>query len=338
MIALLLLSLAAWAAGAVEVVTEPAGAAIVVDGQPTDLLTPATVRDLAAGRHTVEVRRGCHAGRQVVDVLDGSTAQLRVELVEQGGMLQLQLSPAEATVELNGAPFPVVANVPMAVDCGKHQLRVTAPGHSQAVISVNVVAGRTTTLPVTLDPIGRGVLDIDVAPASASIWLDEELVGTGPMQLEVNAGPHAMRATRDGFIDQERQVVAIADGSVPVAFSLEPVPQVVGTGSEPAPQTGVTRERKRRPWIGLAVAGLGLGAVGIGTAEYFGAKPSYDAFLDRRASIEAGSWPMEVDDDPASWAYELYDEEVAPARQRMIILDAVGGVLLTTGLVLTFTL
>lgn len=341
MIPLLIMSAAAWAAGGIEVVTDPAGATVSVDSEPAPSVTPTTVQGLTPGRHTVEVRRGCAAGRQVVEVLEGTVTRAVIPMVEQGGMLQLQLSPPDAKVELNGAPFPVVGSVPMAVDCGKHQLRVTAPGHAQAVVSINVAAGRTTTMPITLDPVGMGRLDVDVAPPTAILWLDDQLVGAGPMQLEVEAGPHVVRATLDGYLDQERQVVAIADATVPVALGLVPAPDsgvIATSATTPPPAATTDDERKRKPWIGLAVAGLGLGALGVGTAEYLQAQPSYDAFLDRKASIEAGSWPLPFQEDPSAWAYGLYDTEVKPHRQRMIIFDALGGVLLTTGLVLTFTL
>lgn len=338
---LLLLATSAWAAGGVDVSTDPPGAAVAVDGTPTALVTPASLTGLTAGRHTIEVRRGCMVGRQQVEVLDGGVAQVSIPMIEQGGMLQLQLYPSDARVELNGAPFPVVANVPMAVDCGKHQLRVTAPGHAAAVLSVNVAAGRTTTLPVTLDPVALGSLDVDVAPPAATLWLDEQVVGVGPQQLEVSAGPHVLRATLDGYLDQERQVIAMADMTVPVAFSLEPAPAGPGTAISTATGTATLSEeraRKRRPWIGLAVTGLGLGALGVGTAEYLAARPSYDEYLNRRDQIQAGSWPVVVSGDPAGWADDLYEAEVAPHRQRMLIFDVVGGVLVSSGLVLTFAL
>ncbi len=334
MILLLLGSTLAWGAGGIDVVTDPPGASIRVDGRPTGQTSPATIMDLPAGVHQVEALSGCLAGRTTVEVLDGGVAQVTVPMVQQSGMLQLQLDPIHAKVELDGAPFSFEPNVPMAVDCGEHQLRVTADGHAPAVVRVNVTARTTTTLPVQLDPASMGWLDVDVAPTSARLWLDDRSVGTGPQRLEVIAGPHVLRAAADGYQTVERNVVAQPDTTMPIAFSLEPVAATTSN----ATQVVDDGKRKRRPWIGLTVAGLGAASLGYGVYEYTQAQPGWDAFQDRKEFVEAGNTPNGWAGTPEDWAYQVYDDEVAPRRTRMIIADVVGGVLLSSGIVLTFAL
>ena len=345
---LLLLGGAAWAAGGLEIVTDPNGAAILIDGVTYTGSSPTTIEGLSQGRHTVEVRRGCLAGRMEVEVLDGAIAQARIPLVTQGGMLQLQVSPPQAAVELDGAPFPVLPGVPMAIDCGEHTLRIAAPGHAPAVITVEIGAGRTTTLPVALDKAQTGWIEVDLAPAQAELYVDQRMVGRGPRRVSVEAGPHALRAHLDGYTDEERQLLVRPGESLPVAFSLEPQGAVAITRRTPDLESAARSrgrevrpdrdERRHQPWAGIALTGIGLGALGWGTAEYLMARPAYDGVLARKEYIEAGNWPVEYDSNPANWANELYNTEVLPHRQRMIVADVVGGVLVGTGLVLTFAL
>lgn len=324
----LALQASAWAAGgAVEVRSDPPGGAIWIDGWDTGLRTPATVTDLAPGLHEVLVRGDCVASRQQVEVVQSGTAVIGMALLAQGGMLRLELSPTDAQVELDGARLPVIAGLPMAVNCGVHSLKVSAEGHQTLVMEVQVDAARTTEHRVTLDELGVGELQVEVAPRQASIWLDAQRLGEGPQRLEVAAGPHLLRATLAGHADQERQVVVESGQTLPIAFSLEPVAAVA---TDPG--------RKRRPWIGLTIAGVGAAGLAWGTSEYLQGRQGWFDFTDRKAKIEDGLWPVEYADDPASWAYEVYDSEVKPHRTRMLVGDIVGGALLSSGLILAFTL
>ncbi len=65
--------------GTLEVRSEPSGARVTVDGQPRGT-TPATLRDLTAGDHTVVVEAGGRKATQTVRIVAGSTAQLVVPL------------------------------------------------------------------------------------------------------------------------------------------------------------------------------------------------------------------------------------------------------------------
>ncbi len=67
------------ATGTLEVRSEPSGARVTVDGQPRGT-TPATVRDLAPGTHTVVLEAGSRKATQTVKIEAGSTAQLSVPL------------------------------------------------------------------------------------------------------------------------------------------------------------------------------------------------------------------------------------------------------------------
>jgi len=67
------------ATGTLEIRSEPAGARVLIDGQPRGT-TPATVRDLLAGEHTVVVEAGGRKATQTVTIEAGSTAQIVVPL------------------------------------------------------------------------------------------------------------------------------------------------------------------------------------------------------------------------------------------------------------------
>lgn len=67
------------AAGTLEIRSQPPGARVTIDGQPRGT-TPATIRDLAAGDHSVVLELGGRKVTQAVTIDAGSTAQLMVPM------------------------------------------------------------------------------------------------------------------------------------------------------------------------------------------------------------------------------------------------------------------
>lgn len=337
MTALLLLAATGLAhASGIEVKSNPPGGEVWIDGQPTGQQTPALVDGLDPGTHEVTVFRRCLGARADVEVLGSGAPTLELELTEAAGNLLVVAQPEDAEIELGERGMMLYAGVPTAVQCGTHSLKITSPGHATAVLNVDVHPLVTTTVPVSLDAVGIAVLSVDVAPENARIWLNDRLLGAGGQRVEVTAGPHALRAELEGFLTQERQVLAYADETTPIAFSLRPLGTELTMADAAAPKTA--EARKRRPWIGLTMAGLGAASMGYGYWEYTQAKPYNDEFLSRKSKIEGGEWPDAYDGAPADWAYEVYDEQIGPRQGRMIIAETVGGLLLGTGLVLTFAI
>jgi hypothetical protein len=67
------------ATGTLEIRSEPSGARVTIDGQPRGT-TPATIRDLTPGNHTVVLEAGGRKATETVKIDAGSTAQLVVPL------------------------------------------------------------------------------------------------------------------------------------------------------------------------------------------------------------------------------------------------------------------
>jgi len=317
----------AMAATAVTVTSEPPGASILLDGQPTGHVTPATLTGVLAGSHQLVVQAACVSGKLDIDLVDDQTLSVAVPLVAQGGMLQLQLSPPSATVQLDGSVVTAVAGVPLAVDCGSHTLAVTADGYKTTLLGIDVDAGVLSTVPIQLDAIGTGTIALDVLPARATLWVDDRSVGRGSRQVQVDAGPHNLRAGIEGYLDEERQVLVEADQTLPVVFSLQP-----------RPASSKIQTRKRHRWIGLSLVGAGVAGLGWGAVEYFQGAPGWSDFQDRKDKIESGLWPETYQDDPTQWAYDAYDDQVKGHHNRMLVADIAGGLLLSTGVVLSFAL
>ena len=73
------------------------------------------------------------------------------------------------------------------------------------------------------DPVATG-LGVETNPEGAEVWIDGELAGTSPFELdELTPGEHDVRVTKDGFLPlEERFEISEADVSEPLSFALQP--------------------------------------------------------------------------------------------------------------------
>jgi hypothetical protein len=133
--------------------SEPRGAHILVDGEPTGLVTPAVLRTLRPGR-VVEVRLdkpGYQAAVERIEVTAGGPGARSFSLVPASGTLRLEGLPPGATVYLDDVV--IEARGPFAVPLGSHRLRVERGG---AVVFETTAEARPGDQTVEIHTSSRG--------------------------------------------------------------------------------------------------------------------------------------------------------------------------------------
>lgn len=68
-----------------------------------------------------------------------------------------------------------------------------------------------------------GLLDVRSRPAGATIAVDDARVGESPLELELDAGPHRLRATLAGHAPRDHEVVAVGGVREVWSFDLQPL-------------------------------------------------------------------------------------------------------------------
>ncbi len=94
------------------------------------------------------------------------------------------------------------------------------------------------------------VLVFDSVPVGAVIRIDGQTVGQAPFERVVEPGAHVVRAERDGYVPEQREVEAVVGVRANVQFSLEPVPRL-------------HRQRRLRV-AGWTTLGVGVAALATG--------------------------------------------------------------------------
>jgi thermopsin len=141
------------------------------------------------------------------------TAQLvPVTFASSSGTISGTVSPATATVEINGTAVTVTSGAfSESVSVGLHSIVASAPGYATYYNDVSVSGGATTVVPIILarPTTGSGYFAGTVSPDSATLSVDgaTQLVTHGTFNITLSVGFHAVEVTATGYLPY----VAIVD-------------------------------------------------------------------------------------------------------------------------------
>jgi len=124
----------------VRIETTPPGAAILLEGEPTGLTTPATLAGLAPGR--VQLALDLDGHRPITDVLSlaaGESASRQYSFARLSGRLVLAGLPVGAVFMIDKSEY--AAGEVVRVPTGKHTLRIVAEGRT--LIDQQIETGAT---------------------------------------------------------------------------------------------------------------------------------------------------------------------------------------------------
>lgn len=236
-------------------VSGPAGAQLLLDGAPTGLTAPATLKQVPVGVHQVGVRQGCMVADQRVEVHAQAIERVDPVLSLGAATLTVGVNVDGAAVTLDGQPLGTSPLTTQTIPCGAHELGATLDGYSRAQSSVQTHAGEVLTVSLELVRAQVGNIAVDVTPVEAEVLLDGKAQGTGPRTLSsVPAGSHTIVARARGYVD----------GTMPVALGVDETARVSLSLTKQAPfaqRAGLTTV----PW-GKVALGAGLTIVAGGGA------------------------------------------------------------------------
>ena len=196
------------------VISDPAGAAVAVDGKLLDDRTPTALDAVAPGEHSVSIRHEHYTEvTRLVRIDKGAHEMVDVHLLPKSHSVELQSMPAGASVLVDGAL--VAGKTPLSFDISDgeyHSIRVEKPGYETYLLKLKPEQSGALP-PVVLAPEThpRATLFVD-ADLPAAVWIDGQYSGflTPTPGLRVEAGEHRveLRGPAGGVFDQLRARVA----------------------------------------------------------------------------------------------------------------------------------
>jgi hypothetical protein len=201
--------------------SDPAGAAVVIDGRRRGT-TPLALDGLAPGPHRVKVGSAGASLEQVVAIEAGSTTTLVVPMTNpaaNAGWLSIA-APIALQIFDNGRLLGTAAEGPLRVAAGTHRLELmNEPLGYRLQQEVTVRAGEVARVHPS---IPDGVLNVNAEPW-ANVWVDGEPVGETPLgNIKIALGQHEVRFRHPSFGEQVRQVIVSAREPARVSVSMKP--------------------------------------------------------------------------------------------------------------------
>jgi hypothetical protein len=204
--------------GTLVVQTNPAGVAVVVDGQARGA-TPLTVT-LAPGPHNLELLTEGSVRTIPLTIEAGGTVSQFVELAAAPattGALQVQSEPSGARVTVDGKPQGVAPLTVEGLAPGSHSVGVSNDLGS-VTQSVTINAGATASLVVPMTATRGAPLSgwISVrAPEDLQVYEDSALLGSSRSdRIMVSAGRHELSIINDALGFRANRVVNVQPGQV----------------------------------------------------------------------------------------------------------------------------
>ncbi|HKR34801.1 MAG TPA: PEGA domain-containing protein [Steroidobacteraceae bacterium] len=191
--------------GVVSVTSEPAGAQLLVNGEPRGV-TPLKA-EIMAGAHPVELRlEGFKAWTTDIQVKANEPLTLGpVKLGLPDGRLTLRSDPAGASVSVAGVyrgQTPIELELRPDID---HSIVLTRPGYEAVTRQLSLSAGEQRTLAVPLSGV-FGEVAVRAQPADAQLYVDGKLSGAANQTLRLVATTHDIEIRKTGFVDFKTSV------------------------------------------------------------------------------------------------------------------------------------
>lgn len=273
----------------VSIVSEPAGAEVLIDGEPQGE-TPLEL-ELMAGHHTLELKREGFKP-WLSDLQAKANEPLSLGPIRLGipdGKLTVRSKPAGASVTIGGAykgRTPLSVELRPDVTMG---LVISRDGYEPATREITVSSGGTETLEVSLQAI-LGEVIVSAQPVDARLYVDGVAKGVANQTLRLTATDHTIEIRSPGFtpyrttvtprpgLAQKVQVTLLqGPGSeTPVAAAG---PGASGEGTEPPAPAPVSAEPSKtiRSAAGQVLTLLPAGSYTMGSARREAGRGSNEA-------------------------------------------------------------
>jgi hypothetical protein len=206
--------------GQLDVRSDPAGARVLVDGQPAGT-APTLVQSLAPGEHRITLEREGATVQHTVTIEPGMTASLVAPLGAVSG------APVSGWVAVS-APFAMQVfedgrligtseTDRIMTSAGKHVLDIANDALGYRVTrTVQVPPGKVATIGIELP---NGTVNLNAVPW-AEVWIDEKRIGETPIgNVSLPIGPHEV-VFRHPELGEKRQAISVT-ASAPVRVSID---------------------------------------------------------------------------------------------------------------------
>jgi hypothetical protein len=209
--------------GSIDVAANVEGV-LVIDGRRRGELPLSAPIRVLPGSHTVRVIRDGYAPAEAVvpvKVGEEASVDLRLEVLTSAGRLRVidESGASDSEVVVDGAP---VGKAPWegTLGVGRHVVLLRGKDTGTGPSVASVVAGQTVPVSLRAAPLGPP-LRLDPSPLTATVILDDVLLGAGPWEGRLPLGPHRVAASEEGYQTRSEALDGTTRGEVRLALEID---------------------------------------------------------------------------------------------------------------------
>jgi len=239
--------------GSIRINSTPSGAAVYIDDEKAEGVTPCTISGIEVGSHSVQVELEGFVlpDEKWVTVIANAVAEVEFNLTAETGSIAVSSVPMNASIYLDGnATGARTDTVLEAVPVGEHTVELVMPGYRNVTRTVTVEKEECNILDVVLSSEnsitggsspGTGRIAVASIPANASIYLDGNatVARTNTTLEAVPAGRHTIELVMPGYQNATRTITVEEGGHTALDLILSPAGEKTGVNitapDEPIP-------------------------------------------------------------------------------------------------------
>jgi len=212
-------------AGWIAVESDPVeGAKIYLDGKDTGRKTPATLKGISCGQHTVTVKKKGFVGeKKIVGVAGGEVVKARVSLATNYAPLEIRTEPTGAEISINGRKAGKSPIRIKRMTAGEHTIVAKMPDYHDTTRKFKLKPGKPLNLNIELRPAFGSIRITAKRVKAAEVFVDGDGLGTTPIELKrIVSGLHTIRVVKEGYKPYKTKVKVQDGKETLVAAVLKP--------------------------------------------------------------------------------------------------------------------
>ena len=254
---------------ALVVVTNPAGAEVLLDGSTVGE-TPLELSALAAGEYRIALRHPHYDTVEAeLSLTSGSPRRFDRELIRATGTLQVTATPSNAWIRSNGDGLADATPATLrGLPAGPVTLTLGAPGYRSVNVEADVPKDDVRALEFTLER-AFGTLVLALSPADAEVSLPDLDLAYEP-GVSLPEGAHRITVSRQGYMTVADTVEVAGATRREIVLQPAAYPLTVATSPPGATVTFVDGARTYTPGVLMPPGEYRLQASLLGYAPWAG--------------------------------------------------------------------
>ena len=181
----------------VYITSIPAGADIIVDGVPTNQITPAQIKGLVPGAHIISLEKDEYFGEKKVILQEGVVSRHEITLSLKPVKLRVHSDPYPAKVIIDNREIghtPITATLE---NTGRFRLRIIRENYIPCDTILNLTERREYDFSAKLEE--SSFLTIKSHPSGADVFLDRVYIGSSPIDTALTYGVHSLQLMKGDY-------------------------------------------------------------------------------------------------------------------------------------------